>query len=93
MNKQEFEKWYDTGEGSERMKQQTRQAERKEKPLIQKYMELQGEIKTLRQEWEKYKQFLIAKYPAETGKKWKFICKHHKKIDSILSKRGHNHEV
>jgi len=40
----------------------------------------------IKEEWNKYKEFLIKKYPAKDGEEWKFTCEHHKRIDSILNK-------
>jgi len=43
-------------------------------------------IEEVIEEWNKYKEFLMEKYPAEEGKEWEFTCEHHQRINLLLNK-------
>jgi hypothetical protein len=44
-------------------------------------------IELIKENWDKYKEFLQKKYPAKDGEEWNFSCEYHQNIDNILRKQ------
>jgi len=49
--------------------------------------EKKDQFERLKPLWDKYKSFLMKKYPSEEGEEWKFTCPHHQSIDDIMTEK------